>query len=41
MDDRLFIEVVDPGHNLGFELLLGGDPNMPEDRAGEFREEAR
>ena len=40
MDDGMAIDVVDTGHDALLELVLGGDADMAQDRAGELGEEA-
>jgi len=40
VDDGMAIDVVDTGHDALLELVLGGDADMAQDRAGELGEEA-
>ena len=40
MDDGIAIDVVDTRHDALLELVLGGHPDVAQDRAGELGEEA-
>src|SRR5258705_13877157 len=40
MDDWVFVDVVDAGHDAFFELLFRAHADMPQDGASEFGEEA-
>jgi len=40
VNDGIVVEIIYGGHEAILELLLGGDANVPQDGAGEFREEA-
>jgi hypothetical protein len=40
MNVRIFIEVIDGGHQAVLEFLFGGDADVAQDRAGELGKEA-